>query len=143
MSSAVFAKTIVPADIEVIAWSKAVHMVLVVLFIFVWILTASAGPMSPAQVVGIQFLPFLLGGICDALRSPGATTAEKMRGGVGGVGGLSFAGPIAYITIMLISVKWGDPRASCGSRAPCRPPICSAYSVHSLARRHTKEGHRA
>ena len=93
-----------PADIEVIAWSKAVHMVLVVVFIFVWILTASAGPMSPAQVVGIQFLPFLLGGICDALRSPGATTAEKMRG-VGVVIGLSFAGPIAYITIMLISVK--------------------------------------
>ena len=91
-------------DIEVIAWSKTVHLVLVIFFIFVWILTASAGPMSPAQVVGIQFLPFLFGGICDELRSPGATTAQKIRG-VGTVVGLSLVGPVAYISIMLISVK--------------------------------------
>jgi hypothetical protein len=77
-------------------------MALIVIFIFVWLMRASYGGMSVLSIFGIQFLPFLFGGICDALWFPEATTPEKIKG-VSAAIGLTLTGFVVYFVAIIIT----------------------------------------
>ena len=91
-------------DIQVITRSKLMHMALIVIFIFVWLMRASYGGMGLFSQLGIQFLPFLFGGICDALWLPEAITPDKIKG-VSAAICLTLAGYVVYTALCIITTQ--------------------------------------
>jgi hypothetical protein len=89
-------------DTEVVAlvWSKALHMVLIVVTVPAAVLLGD--PLLP--VLG-PFLLFWLGGVAEAVATPGAGAAEKIKG-VGKATGAAVLGFVFFL-IRLVYFAFG------------------------------------
>ena len=88
-------------DDEAVAlvWSKAVHLHVVLLVVAVPVVVWSGTSQIGGAVFFISFPAFWLGGVAEAVATPGAGAAEKAKG-VGKATGAFVLGVVGFVTLV-------------------------------------------
>jgi hypothetical protein len=87
------------AEAMALVWGKAVHVALLVVAVpaAVW-----SGNLLGWMVMFIPFLAFWLGGVAEAVATPGAGAAEKVKG-VGQATGAAALGFVGFFSMLLVT----------------------------------------